>query len=408
LATAIGNSGTDVGNIKYLLDTGKASTGTVPRAYVNWILFDEQFNPVKSGSSFDPINTNPDNVKTHHNQVSIGTSGYLYVYCSNESNNDVYFDNLQVIQTRGPLLETSNYYPFGLEMAGITSKSANKIGNKYKFNKGSELANKEFSDGSGLEMYETHFRMLDPQLGRWWQIDPKSENGIHDISPYSTMHNNPFLINDPFGDFDDYKLMQDGKIEFVKKTDDKTTDKLYATDTKGEVNKDKSITVQKGILNNVQSGIVVSKKDIVNYNFMEVKGAEATKLFKFLAKNSNVEWSLSKFDNGRDFISTSHLPGTEPGSNGILTNTKLNLGGAKLIEADHSHPGGVQYPSGRMAKGVTGVPGDITNSRWVESLYPGQHIRFNIYTPSDGKFTPYNSSTEDVLKEVFVTPKKKD
>src|SRR5690606_7326466 len=56
----------------------------------------------------------------------------------------------------------------------------------------------EFSDGSGLELYETTFRGYDPQVGRFWQLDPLADL-TESISLYVFANNNPLSFNDPYG-----------------------------------------------------------------------------------------------------------------------------------------------------------------------------------------------------------------
>ena len=83
-------------------------------------------------------------------------------------------------------------------MAGISSKAAGSIQNKFKFNGGNELQSQEFSDGSGLETYDARHRMFDPQIGKFLQIDPL--DGItRELSPYTFANNNPVSLNDPLG-----------------------------------------------------------------------------------------------------------------------------------------------------------------------------------------------------------------
>ena len=165
-----------------------------PKAYITWILFDEQFKYVSSSSGSEQVGS--DEVFTSHvkNNLPVDKNGYLYIYLSNETPNiNVYFDNLQVSHIRGPLLEETHYYPFGLTMAGISSKAVGGIENKKKYN------GIEHNTDLGLNQYDAFYRTLDPQIGRFWQVDPKIESA-EAWSPYSAMLNNPIRFADPLGD----------------------------------------------------------------------------------------------------------------------------------------------------------------------------------------------------------------
>jgi RHS repeat-associated protein len=82
----------------------------------------------------------------------------------------VYFDNLKVKHHKGALLEETHYYPFGLTMAGISSKAANITPNKEKTFQG-----QRFDDELGVNWVQFKWRNHDPQIGRFIEIDPLSE-----------------------------------------------------------------------------------------------------------------------------------------------------------------------------------------------------------------------------------------
>lgn len=192
LVTATLNTGAFASAVTPFLGRADNPGYPAPWAYINWIFLDEQFNYAGGNSS----RVGQSGVVRTHDNTNIPTltapkNGYIFVYCSNESNYDVFFDNLQLIHNRGPILEETHYYPFGLTMAGISNKALGKQENNYKYNGIENETDLE------LNYYDAFFRELDPQIGRWIQIDPKTNYGE---TPYASMGNNPINSFDWLGD----------------------------------------------------------------------------------------------------------------------------------------------------------------------------------------------------------------
>ncbi len=181
-------------NVTQFLNNNSSYNNTKPKAFLNWILFDEQFNFVASNSGVQQVQPGSEKQALVAPLQTISKNGFLYIYVSNESPQDVYFDDLTVTHYNGPLIQEQSFYPFGLEMAGISSKAALRSLSAYKYNAGSEL-----EDEGGLNYYNTFYRKYDAQIGRFTGIDIKAES-FAGLTPFQFGNNNPAMFNDPMGD----------------------------------------------------------------------------------------------------------------------------------------------------------------------------------------------------------------
>jgi RHS repeat-associated protein len=163
-----------------------AVPNTTPRAYLNYIFFDEQFNYIGASSGADPVGGLVSPATTKEGMVSLPfntlapKNGYVYIYLSNESKNiPVFFDDFNVVHQRGVITEDNVYYPLGLRISGISAKAALLPKAKYGYQGNYSLEDAE----TGYN--EFALRSYDPQIGRWIQADP------YDVEPgmYNGMGN---------------------------------------------------------------------------------------------------------------------------------------------------------------------------------------------------------------------------
>jgi RHS repeat-associated protein len=98
-------------------------------------------------------------------------------------------------------------------MAGISSKALGFGGveNNKGYN-GNEIQQKEFSCGTGLDLYDFNARTYNQQIGRFAQVDPIAGKFISS-SPYNYVDNNPIVRKDPDGK-DWFKNEKTGVIEW--------------------------------------------------------------------------------------------------------------------------------------------------------------------------------------------------
>jgi RHS repeat-associated protein len=193
--------GSDIATL--ISDDSTTYVSTRPKAFLNWMVVGEDY--VAATSSPNHVNAiqilvcnSGDTSKqiVGLTNMVVRRNGWIYIYLSNESAMDVFFDNLVINLKHGPLVEQKDYYAFGMENPALSTKALkyNYDENRIKYN------GTEYDTAFGLDYYEAFYRDLDPQIGRWTTIDPKVEDGQEMWSPYVSNYDNPVRYQDPKGD----------------------------------------------------------------------------------------------------------------------------------------------------------------------------------------------------------------
>ncbi len=392
--TEISGSGALNAPLNQLLQNQPTPGAGVPKAYLNYVLLDEsQLKYVTCGATAIPEITGVMERQlleiNNGGEVEITKNGYLYVYVSNESKGSVYFDDLMIEHFKKSLLEETHYYPFGLVMSGISSKtlSFGGVENKHLF-LGNELQSKEFADGSGLELYDMNARQYDQQIGRFTGIDMLSEM-FYGWSPFNYSYNNPIRFSDKTGlSADDWVMKKNADGSRNPVWDDKVTDQAKATKYYGadatylgkenqytaadgreiNLNTDKTWTdvtqYKKGIAGGeMQSGDIAQNRisELERKSLNDVAGVVLHR-----TESSTTKSTLNAFKAGRDGVNygTHFLVGKD----GEILQT-ANLGKYTL------HVGKTRsssYPNNLNSIGIEAVGRyDYTNKVW-EALTPQQ------------------------------------
>jgi RHS repeat-associated protein len=88
-------------------------------------------------------------------------------------------------------VQENHYDPWGMNLVGIEMQG--RPDHKFQYN------GIEKQEEFGLNVDMALYRTLDPQLGRWWQVDPEVQN-FESLTPYNSNFNNPIRYDDPLGD----------------------------------------------------------------------------------------------------------------------------------------------------------------------------------------------------------------
>lgn len=252
-------------------------------------------------------------------------------------------NNRAVVSEAGTMEQITEYYPFGGIYGDVSTNPGLQL---YKYN------GKEFDHYLGLDLYDYGARLYDPALVVWTGVDPLADE-YGGISPYVYCHNNPVNAIDPNG-MDDYQINQLGYIKFWRRTNAKSTHRIFS----GKYN----ITVGSSLVNQL-----VRNQSTQGTSATISDSDDAFKFFKFVADHTKVEWILTgiKNNSGVSFKLKTNF------NEESVTNESKNY--AFLLFHLHNHPWG-SNSSGAKASGNYEEYKNIPPDQNIEECYKNGDI----------------------------------
>lgn len=253
---AVGSTGGVVAPYGTLLNKS-GETGTAPKAYLNWLVFDRDYNFVNGGFVRMTTNAREYGQNGAHEKLAaqflVTQPGYVYIYISNDNvalgsaQIETYWDDLKAVLVKSPVLQEDFYYSYGAVAKTVQREDA--VPNKFLYQ------GKEYVDDLGLNQYDNEARWYDPWEMLTTTQDPHADK-YTGLSPYGWVAGNPLIFMDSNGkDFGIY-------IDHEKKTITITAN--FVTTSENQKSANKAVAFW-----NAQSGknvyVVGEGKDAIAY-----------------------------------------------------------------------------------------------------------------------------------------------
>ena len=171
----------NTGNISYIYDaTGvklkKIVSGgsSLTTEYAgNYIYENGQLQFFNTSEGYVEPNGNGGYDYIYHLKDQVNNVRITYSDKDNDGKIDVLRNNLDIDgddDYAHEILHERNYYPFGLQHKGYNNDIVG-VKNNHK-----QFQDQEFTEDLGLNTHEWKYRVSDPAIGRFWQVDPLSED----------------------------------------------------------------------------------------------------------------------------------------------------------------------------------------------------------------------------------------